>query len=344
LPLLPLAFSATAKAETRGYVISSFTVATNEADFKANCPENRNGGRIAWYIRDLIGAGYTREQAVKIIAQASDSVQLGPEVMRRMEGRAVVNGNHVSIYNYPDAVPDPNIETVTGKYAYGFDLGSPKRANKFEDPETHGLVDDQLWRAVGCLETFKGDYDYPPGWVLEISGNDLNKDGKVTVTLNATTQDLMRDARGAVINRASYVVDGMPSSDNIFEGEIKHGILSIAPGTLHLDGGRYRPFVLGDVHMRVQLDGAKLVGYWGGFMRWRTFTYAYTSSPADGADTVGLYHAVKKMADADPDPKTGQNRQISATFRIEAVSAYLLDTRGNVLARPSNAPLGGPVD
>jgi hypothetical protein len=333
-----------AHAESRGYIISSFGVATNEADFKANCPENRNGGRIDWYIRDLVGAGYTHEQAVKIIANASDSVQLGPEIMRRMEGRAIVNGKHVSIYNYPDAVPDPNIETVVGKYAYGFDLGSPNRTSKFIDPDTHRPVDNQLWRAVGCLETFKGDYDYAPGWVLQISGDDLSKDGKVTVTLNQTTQDLMRDARGQVTEKASYVVDGPPSSENVFAGEIKNGVLSIEPGTLHLEGSRYRPFVLQNAHMRLQSHGADLVGYWGGFMQWRAFTYAYTSSPAGGADTLGLYHAVKKMADADPDPKTGQNREISGTFRIEAVPAYLLDAQGKVLARPANAPLGGPVD
>ena len=28
--------------------------------------------------------------------------------------------------------------------------------------------------------------------------------------------------------------------------------------------------------------------------------------PANGADSIGIYHALKKMADAFPDPKTGE--------------------------------------
>jgi hypothetical protein len=60
----------------------------------------------------------------------------------------------------------------------------------------------------------------------------------------------------------------------------------------------------------------------------------YTARPANGSDAIGLYHAIKKMADADPDPKTGQNRSISTTFRMEALPAYLLTTEGKVIATP----------
>ena len=45
------------------------------------------------------------------------------------------------------------------------------------------------------------------------------------------------------------------------------------------------------------------------------------------------------MADAKPDPKTGQNQEISATFRMEAVPAYLTKLDGTVVAAPG--PGGG---
>ncbi len=344
-----------ARAETRGYVISWFATATNVTDFKANCPEDRNKGRIEWYIRDLVASGYTREEATKIIANASDSVQLPREVMQRMEGRAIVNGKHVSIYNYPDATEDPNIETVAGKFAYGFDLGSANQDNKFIDPDTHEKIDNQLWRAVGCLETFRAvpplqpypegeswanEIDSAPGWALQISGDDLSKDGKVTVIVSLTTQHLERDARGQVMRGASYIIDDSPRSYNVLEGEIKNGVLSIKPTFFRIEGSRYNEIALRNAHMRIRSEGDKLVGYWGGFIKWRPFVYGYTSSPGSGADNIGMYHALKKMADAAPDPKTGQNEEISTTFRIEAVPAYLLQAEGRIVARPAALPLG----
>jgi hypothetical protein len=41
-------------------------------------------------------------------------------------------------------------------------------------------------------------------------------------------------------------------------------------------------------------------------------------------DYVGLYHALKKLADADPAPGPGQNTRISAAYRVEAVPAFVV--------------------
>jgi hypothetical protein len=35
-----------------------------------------------------------------------------------------------------------------------------------------------------------------------------------------------------------------------------------------------------------------------------------------------MYHTLRKLADAYPDPKTGQNMNISTAYRIEAVPAF----------------------
>lgn len=43
-----------------------------------------------------------------------------------------------------------------------------------------------------------------------------------------------------------------------------------------------------------------------------------------GMDYVGLYHALKKLADADPAPGPGQNTRISAAYRVEAVPAFVV--------------------
>jgi hypothetical protein len=42
------------------------------------------------------------------------------------------------------------------------------------------------------------------------------------------------------------------------------------------------------------------------------------------------------MADSNPDPKTGENRDISGTFRMEALPAYLAHADGKIVAQPAH--------
>ena len=160
---LPLSVFATpAKAETRGYMISWFATATKIDDFKANCPEDRNGGGLKVDIRDLMEVGLTEEQAIAHInntARDADATNYGKQIRTR----ARVNGQPASIYNYPDATKDPNIETSTGKFAYGFNLDGQTKDTDFVDPDTGERVDNQMWRAVGCSESYRA---VPPAMLL----------------------------------------------------------------------------------------------------------------------------------------------------------------------------------
>src|SRR5207249_4532038 len=110
-------------------------------------------------------------------------------------------------------------------------------------------------------------------------------------------------------------------------GDIKNGKIAIpAHKFFNLEGELpfYAAIALRDVQMRVEMrPDAGLLGYIGGYLNWQDFAYMLTTRPADGAPTIGIYHALKKMADAYPDPKTGRNTHISATFRFEALPAYL---------------------
>ncbi|WP_116813289.1 hypothetical protein [Steroidobacter cummioxidans] len=355
-PLVALAAGATpAHAETRGYVISWFGTATHVTDFKNSCPQNKNGGGAEWMIRDLISIGYSRAQAAKL---AEGGEVAGP-LRDKLAKRAVVNGKNVSIYNYPDAVPDPDIETVSGKYAYGFDLGGTNEAAKFIDPDTGGKVDNQLWRAIGCTASFRAEppampfpeevswnamVETSPGWSMRITAEDFSKDGKVTLTLDRVTQHLERDAAGNIMSSASYVIEPSEKSHNVLKGELKGGVITIEPQDIYLQAEMpfYPEMALRNAHMRITVkpDG-QLVGYWGGYFSRERFSYMITSRPGHGGDSLGIYHAVKKMADASPDPKTGQNEEISSTWRMEAVPAFLTTIDGKVVANavlPAAAP------
>jgi hypothetical protein len=338
---VPLLFSAPiASAETRGYVISWFATATNNPDFLSNCPQAA---------KDL--------NRVKFGAAANGQGQNGDTGDR---DHALVDGKPVPPLDYPDAVQkDPNIETVVGKYAYGFDLGGPA-ASQFIDPETHEKVDNQLWRAVGCGNSFQVTppampynegvgwdvmIDSAPGWALRITGTDLSKDGPATVTLDRTIRHLERDALGRVRSNVSYVLDPSPRSHNVLSGEINDGVLTVSSGGLYLESTLpfYTQIDLRNVHMRIRSQGeGTLLGYWGGYTDWHKWVYMYTSRPGN-ADPVGWYRALERLADADPNPATGKNRLISTTWRMEAVPAFLLAQNGNVLAAVSNEGLGGKV-
>jgi len=333
-------------AETRGYVISWFATATDIPDYKADCPLGHLDGQTEMIERQLRGIGLSQQEAVKAIAD--DAVG---KYASRIFTNARVDGKPAPILNYPEATADPNIETVTGQYAYGFDLGGNPQ-NKFIDPETHQKIDNQLWRAVGCTESF---HEAPPGkpypeelswnlmidsapaWTLQLSGKDLSHDGPVTITLDRATQHLERDANGNVLADYTYLVESHSRSHNVLQGEIRDGILTITPKDIYLEGELpfYPEIALRHAHMRFKAESnGTLVGYWGGYLDWRRYVYMYTGRPSNGADSIGMYHALKRFADFGPDPKTGQNHYISGTFRMEAVPTYLARLDGSVVAAP----------
>ena len=336
------------QAETRGYVLGWFATATHSTDFNDNCPQGRNGGYTDLLIRDLVDIGYSRAEATDIVSKAKEN--LPGELRVKATNRARVNGKPVSVYNYPEAV-QRDLETVTGRYAYGFDLSGKPSPNKFEDPDTHQKIDNQLWRAIGCTDSYRAippakPYveglpwdtltDTSPGWSMSIEGADLSKDGDVVVTLDRLTTHLQRDANGGILAGATYVIDPASRSHNVLRGRMKNGMITIPrQGRIYLESEMpfYAEINLRDGQMRVKLqDDGMAVGYMGGYLKWLDFAYMHTARPGNNADSVGIYHAVKKMADAYPD-KSGQNQYISGTFRFEATPAYLASSDGKLIAR-----------
>ncbi len=323
-----------ASAESYGYAIGWFATATN-SDVADNCPRTAKDPKRLEYI-------------------ATGGVPPRKDV-------ALVDGKPVPALDYPDAVQvDPNIETVVGKYAYGFDLGGPV-ANKFIDPETHEKVDNQLWRAIGCATGFQATppvlpysetapwenmVDTEPAYTIQVSGADLSKDGPVTVTLDRTLRHLERDAAGGIRSGVTYVLDPSPRSHNVLSGQIIDGVLTIKPANIWLEGDMpfYSQIDLKNAHMRLRsAPGGKIVGYWGGYADWHVWIYTYTARPAASADGVGIYRAMEKLADAGPDPATGKNQLISTTWRLEAVPAFLATADGKIVAVASDQALGGKL-
>lgn len=356
--LLAASFAGSAVAESRGYVISLIHTATYSN--KDNCPEGGNGGVVDLKMRVLESKGYSKEQAAKILANNYVD-EKGERVDVRKRG--VIDGKPVDVQAFPLSVPDPRIKTVQGRYAYGFDLDGQTKPGSFEDPES-GVkgIDNQMWRVLGCFEVYDvrrpvipysegiawdTAMDSMPAWLMSVSGEDLERDGPVTVTFDRSLNITMRDARSGVLAASSYTIDPDPRSHSEFKGRIANGVLSIEPGKFAMQGESQFYSVLRFTNTQLRLkmrpDGA-LAGLLGGYQPWLDYFYylAIRGEETGQVDMAGVYYAMRRLADADPDPATGQNRAISAAYYIEAVPAFLTTTRRTTVAKAhltSDAPL-----
>jgi hypothetical protein len=67
----------------------------------------------------------------------------------------------------------------------------------------------------------------------------------------------------------------------------------------------------------------------GGYQPWSDLYYSFAgggaaNESASTGDMPGIYYLFRKFADADPDPITGQNASISATYYMQAVPAFVV--------------------
>jgi len=356
--LLAVGSTTDAMAESRGYVIS--LIHTAAYSNKDNCPEGGNGGVVDLKERVLLGKGYTKEQAAGIIANNYVD-ENGRKVDVRKRG--LIDGKPVDVQAFPTSVPDPHIKTAQGRYAYGFNLDGKVQPGSFEDPESGEKgVDNQMWRVLGCFEVYDvrrpvipyseaiawdTAMDSMPAWLMSVSGENLDQDGPVTVTFDRSLNITMRDARSGVLVASSYTIDPDPRSHSVFKGHITNGVLGIEPGEFAMQGESqfYAVLRFTNTQLRLQTraDGS-LAGLLGGYQPWLDYFYylAIRGEETGQVDMAGVYYAMRRLADADPDPATGQNRAISAAYYIEAVPAFLTTTQRTTVAKAhikSDAPL-----
>lgn len=345
--LLALALSVHAAAETRGFAISEFFTATYSD--KSTCPHGGNGTSIDIRRRVLLSQGYTVAQANQLFVDKKTKAGVSVEELLYHRG---VNHSRVDPANDPEHAVDPKIELAQGRFAPGFNLDGNTQSG-FEDPETHEKgVDNQLFRVMGCFEAYRinlpthatyehvmwdTQIDSMPAWVISITGKNLAVNGPVEVTFDRSTQHLRRNTSGGVLVNATFVVEAHTRSKSVFKGEIRDGYLYINSGTLALEGES--PILtevnLRQFHARVKLEpDGSLSGFMGGYQPWMDFFYFLSTADEVniGVDIPGAYHALKRLADHAPDPKTGMNTEISATYYFKAAPAYLANTQRAVYA------------
>ena len=333
-----------AQAETRAYVVSWFAQATNSVE--GDCSGGVHPEIEKIYMRYVERLGLPAKDVERYKHELA-TLNGGAELSNVIVNRGRINGEPVNGWTHPAAVPDLNMPGLDGKYAYGFNLDGKAEKNSFEDPETKEKgVDHALYRAMGCARAMRGTFDAPPtywawvwgqlrdsqpAWIITLTGDDLGKDGPITMKFERAIEYVRANPDGSSRANMSYRIDPEPRSHNTFKGEIKDGVVTLTEhGLLRL---MQNPLVnpelrLKNFHVRLKMKPDRsMEGIIGGYQAWHSIYQGLAGLATGGEQSVTgdiptFYHLMKRYADADPDPKTGQNMSISSVYYLQALPAY----------------------
>lgn len=353
-----------AHAESRSYVVNWFHVATYRQD--DDCPTGLNLAQRPLYVRILNDLGYSGSDIEKILDGIPDD---GGTDARGRQAREIgtyrgrIDGKEVDVYSHPYSVPDPKIKLAMGKFANGFNLdGKPaKSLESSVDPETGETgIDNQVRRVMGCSVQFHAklpdrpgypsnewdlNRDTAPAWLMTITGDDLSKDGDVAITFDRALEPVQRDANGEVMPDVTFRIDPDAHAHSEAHGNITGGVLRVA-SPFHFqmtqDVNVVADFKMDQTQLRMTFNSDRsLTGYIGGYQPWiqvyaQFATLASGTEISYGTDLPGMYYALRKLADSDPDPRTGENRGISATYRMELLPAFTAPRNVNTASAPAS--------
>ncbi len=348
--LAAFAGQAPASAETRDFAVSWWMQAANSYKDDSDCPNGVNPSLEELVRRQLMAVDVPKEEVERAIAGINGGAPT-PDITDLIMYRGRLNGKPKHAYTFPSTVPDVLGTTKfdVGPLAYGFDLDGDKKTGGYVDPDTkEGGVDNGFWRAAGCFINHRGTWeqkpthgtmhwdlqrDKQPAWVIRITADDFTKDGDVTVHIYRALERVWRDANGDVRRYSTFRIDDDKRwQANVLKGKLKDGMITVVGEQMHLLGDAYvlTDLAMSKPHFRFKLDEqGNLEGVLGGYLPWMSIFYEYASSGfttefMTGVNLPAMYWALRKNADADPDPKTGENAAISSAYRVSAVPAYLL--------------------
>ena len=296
------------------------------ADGKAECPEGFNEGN--------------REQFKKLYPESGPKRTLvGTQLQWEIESW------------YPTLADDGfKFQEARGPTALGLNLDGKIGPNDFTSPTGEPGIDNQLYRALGCIKNYRGPdgaiqffddemigRDQYNRLLIELTGVvDLANSPNVQVTVYRGRDPLLYDATGKkVVPGGSERIDVRWGAKFIqrLHGSISDGILTTDPADLVYP---WAPFYLATdeymhaARLRLKLTPTTAEGLIGGYSdvetwylqmmkNWSTHhqNYGQTSAPS-------LYRALRRLADAYPDPKTGANTAISSALRAEFTEVVIV--------------------
>ena len=262
----------------------------------------------------------------------------------------------------------PPYRGVRSRVAYGLNLDGTTdgRAtpNSCAHPKFEGLngepaVDNQLYRALGCVKVYDvgtirqaldagGDTPAVPWrttrrdldlYLIELRGlDDLRNDDDVEVGIYSTEDLSMGSVAGTELLHQSFRVTPNPRWRTQTKGRIVDGVLTTdVIEVLYLSWkipttgpfGQASEHEFRDVRFRVSLqpDGT-MTGIMGAYRPIENISTegrcCKAMASAANHDCASEHKTFATMADGYPDPRTGQCTMISAAQRVEGIPAFVV--------------------
>ena len=141
--------------ESKSFVVNYFYPATYYGD--DTCPKGLNPLPDVFFKRDLKILGLPQAE-VDAMFDKDYNNQNGKPTTNWVTVAATRGNGKDNVYLHPTTVPDAHLMPAVGRFGYGFNLGrTPLSSDSYEDPETHEKgVNNQLFRAIGCIPAYKG--------------------------------------------------------------------------------------------------------------------------------------------------------------------------------------------
>lgn len=239
---------------------------------------------------------------------------------------------------------------VEGELSWGLNLDGETGPNDFTHPDGAPGIDNEVYRAVGCIIGFRG----PDGvefifqnkaildrvynrMMIELTGvDDLENDDAVTLTWYRGMDRLLTDATGLkVMPGGTQRVDRRWGESLIrrTQGKIVDSVFTSEPidelviPWMNLNVPSIQLFR--DARLQLDLTGAGATGLLAGYVDVDTWYYQLirndsTHHLSNGQISgISLYKALRRLADAHPDPETGENTAISTALDIKMTQVYI---------------------
>jgi hypothetical protein len=244
---------------------------------------------------------------------------------------------------------------VEGKKSYGLNLDGKVSPNDFTGPDGTPGIDNEVYRAVGCIIGFRGpdgvevifqnkaiSSDTFNRTMIELTGVDSwTKDDDVTVTIFRGHDRLLTDAKGdKVLPGGTQRIDVRWGKKLIqqVKGKIEDGTLTTIPTAQmvipwqNLGAPSFQ--LIRDMRLVLQLSPTHAQGLLAGYADVDTYYRQLirndsTHHLSNGQiSAISLYKALSKFADAYPDPKTGANTAISTALDVKFTQVFIQHPQG----------------
>ena len=254
---------------------------------------------------------------------------------------------------HPSTEPDGfEFLEVEGEFSWGLNLEGEVGPNDFVHPDGSPGIDNEVYRAVGCVIGFRGpdgvefifqnkaivDERYNRMMVELTEVDDLENDDSVTVTVYRGMDRLLTDATGSrVMPGGTQRVDRRWGQNLIrqVEARIVDSVLITEPiGDLIIPWQNLSvPSIqlFRDARFELDLSAERATGLLAGYADVDTWYYQLirndsTHHLSNGQISgISLYKALRRLADAYPDPETGENTAISTALDIKMTQVFIAD-------------------